>query len=217
MLSHSMRSASLKLWPCILFSLLLGSLLLTACSGSAQVNTPTSVTGNPPVPTTSSSGTAVTPEANIPATSAGYPLHVFFAKSPESNNDPNRVFPVDRNAPNLAVGTFAIQQLILGPTQEEKSKGYYSQLQGIFLGTSDCGADFKLTLNMRALTPEPGTATVRFCRDYTSAGAEAEALIISEITNSLTQFSTIKKVVVLAKNSRCIGDFTGQDKCLQSA
>src|SRR5262249_52165558 len=116
--------------------------------------------------------TATLPAATLPPTTTpvanGAPVLVFFSKIPESLSDATAVFPAERVAPTSAVATFAIQLLIAGPTQEERSKGYFSELNSLFVGPSTCDSaanpthgrpDFTLTMNKKGSTPEPGTAT----------------------------------------------------------
>jgi spore germination protein GerM len=146
------------------------------------------------------------------------PVLVYFSRYPESFNDPTAVFPVQRVAPNSAVATYAIQQLIAGPTSAEAADGYFTELTNVLQlsGPSNCGgADFKLTLDMRGATPQVGTATLQFCRPTVSPGTGADGRIVAEITKTLTQFSTITKVAILNNNGNCFGDESGQDLCLK--
>ena len=202
-------------------------LALTACSGSTTTTSNTtsiSPTTSPVATTTSGpqeTGTTIPPTSLAP-TSAGYPIRVYFSKFPDSANNFTAVFPVDRISPTIAVGTFAIQLLIAGPTPKEWDAGYFSELNSILTGPSNCsaphptgGPDFKLTLNMKGPTPEQGTATVKFCRATMSPGIGADARIQSEINATLKQFTSIKKVVILDKNGHCFGDQSGQDRCLK--
>jgi hypothetical protein len=188
--------------------------LLTACgsssTGAAASPTPTA---SPTVAATSTPGVQ------------GYPLQIFFTKTPDSENSvPVKVFPVNRVSPTQQVETFAIQLLIAGPTPEERAAGYYSELNGLFNGTSQCpslglggvgGPDFTLTLNMKGTTPEPGTATLKFCRVSLSGGIGVDARVLAEINATLLQFATVKKVAVLNIQGHCCGDESGMDRCLQ--
>ncbi|HEY1390818.1 MAG TPA: GerMN domain-containing protein [Ktedonobacterales bacterium] len=152
------------------------------------------------------------------ATATGYPVLVYFSKNPDSYNDPTVVFPVHRTAPDLGVATYAIQQLIAGPTSSEAADGYFTELSTVLQrgGVSSCGGpDFKLTLNMRGTTPETGTATLQFCRQTASPGIGADARIKAEVEKTLTQFSNITKVVILLQIGHCFGDESGADLCLQ--
>jgi hypothetical protein len=148
----------------------------------------------------------------------GYAVKVFFSKHPDSDSDFTKVFPVNRTSPDLGVATYATKQLIAGPTAAEAQAGYFTELTGAINknDASTCGgADFKITLDHRGTTPETGTATLQFCRATTTAGIGADARITSEIKATLTQFSNIKKVVILTKDGNCFGDMSGQNLCLK--
>lgn len=175
-------------------------------------------------------GRSLVPSANAAsimhaATSSGsasYPIKVFFSRSPESFNNSSAVYAVDRTSPTIAVGTFSIQLLIAGPTLSERQAGYFTELNTMLSGPSNCaaplpvgGPDFTLTLNMKGPFPETGTATVKFCRTLGSAGIEADARVSTEINATLKQFANIKKVVILTQDGHCFGDESGKDFCLR--
>jgi hypothetical protein len=159
---------------------------------------------------------AAQPTATTPATT--YPVLVYFSKGQASLDDPSAVFPVPRVSPTPAVATYAMEQLIAGPTPSEKGAGYFTELTTVLHRSepSNCGdADFRLTLDHRGGTPQPGTATLQFCRPTTSPGIGADARITAEITRTLTQFATITTVVILNRNGDCFGDLSGLNRCLQ--
>jgi hypothetical protein len=150
------------------------------------------------------------------ATPATYPVRVYFSKQPNSYNDPTVVFPVQRIAPAADDATYAIQQLIAGPTAAEASAGYFTELTAALTGLSDCnGADFTITRNMRGTTPQAGTATLQFCRATTLPGDMTGPRITAEIDKTLAQFPDITAVVILAQDGHCFDDFSGADRCLQ--
>ena len=161
--------------------------------------------------------------ASTSSTVTSYPIKVFFSKYPVSViTNPSAVYPIPRTSPTIAVGTFSIQLLIAGPTLSEHGAGYFTELNTILSGPSNCsaplpvgGPDFKLTLNMKGPTPETGTATVKFCRSITSPGIGTDARVIAEVNATLKQFSNIKKVVILTQDGHCFGDESGKDLCLQ--
>jgi ubiquinone/menaquinone biosynthesis C-methylase UbiE len=139
-----------------------------------------------------------------------YPVKVFFSKYPESVNTNSLVYAVDRTSPTIAVGTFSLQLLIAGPTLTEQRAGYFTELNTMLSGPSNCsgalpvgGPDFFLTLNKKGSVPETGTATVKFCRSLYSSGIGADARVQAEVTATLKQFSNIKKVVILTKDGHC--------------
>jgi hypothetical protein len=154
------------------------------------------------------------------SSATSYLIKVYFSKFGDQDN--TKVYAFNRFSPSLAVATYAIQSLIAGPTLSERDAGYYSELNSALSGPSSCngshptgGPDFVITLDKKGNVTQTGTATLKFCRTYTSAGIGTDARIISEINASLKQFSNIKKVVILSQNGHCIGDESGQDLCLK--
>jgi hypothetical protein len=154
--------------------------------------------------------------------SSGYPIQVYFPKTSDSTL--THVFPVNRVSPTSAVATFAVQLLIAGPTPQERSAGYYSELNGLFTGGSQCdgaglptlgGPDFTLALNMKGSTTEQGTATVKFCRPTVSPGEGTDARVLAEMRTTLLQFPTITKVAILDVRGQCFGDLSGLNLCLK--
>ena len=202
----------------ILLALLI---MLAACGGLTTPNiTSTSAVVNTTVGQVEAGATL--PQSSPTATDDSYSIKVYFSKFPDSLSNFAAVFPVKRTSPTIAVGTFALQLLIAGPTLQERDKGYFSEWNSILTGPSTCsaphptgGPDFKLTLNMKGPTPEQGTATVQFCRATASPGIGADARIQAEINATLKQFENIKKVVILDKDGHCFGDESGQDQCLK--
>lgn len=149
---------------------------------------------------------------------SGYPVQVFFSKHPETDTNMSAVFPVNRTAPTLGVATYAVQQLIAGPTAAEQQAGYFTDLTRLIKHgePSTCGnADFTITLNTRGTTPEPGTVTLMFCRSINSGGIGDDARILAELRATMTQFDSIKQAVILNKGGDCFGDMSGQNVCLK--
>lgn len=152
----------------------------------------------------------------------GYPVKVYFSKYPDSlTKNFNAVYPVNRVSPTIAVATFSIQLLIAGPTLSEQQAGYFTELNTLLSGPSNCtgsrpvgGPDFTIALNHRGSKPQTGTATLKFCRLALSPGIGADARVTAEINATLKQFSNIKNVVILTKDGHCFGDESGKDHCL---
>lgn len=182
---------------------------LAACSASdtsRNHTTPTATATSPQTPT----------NVGSTATAGSYAVRVFFSKHPDSDNNVATVFPVGRVSPTLGVATYATQQLIAGPTAAEAAQGYYTPLPSSLSGPSNCGgADFQITLDTKGPTPEPGTATLRFCRNTMLAGDLTGAYISAEIKATLTQFPNIHKVVILTSAGSCFDDLSGMNTCLQ--
>ena len=180
--------------------------LLIACSGNLPA----------------SAGAASIVHASTASTATGYPVKVFFSKYPDSvSTNFSTVYAVDRISPTIAVGTFSLQLLIAGPTLSEQQAGYFTELNTMLSGPSNCsaprpvgGPDFTLTLDKKGTVTEPGTATVKFCRSLTSPGIGADARVKAEINATLKHFPNIKKVVILTRDGHCFADESGKDLCL---
>jgi hypothetical protein len=148
--------------------------------------------------------------ACLGGTPSGYKVDVYFSRHPDSDNRPAAVFPVHRTSPTLGVATYAMSQLLAGPTATEAGHGYFTPLQGALSGASACGdADFTITLDQNRDHPETGTATLRFCRDVKGLGDTPSIMARNEINATLTQFPTIKKVIIVYKDGSCFDDMIG--------
>lgn len=202
----------------LLLALTVIILAFSAC-GTTTGGTGSPITTSP----TTRPNAGTTPQATTtPTTITGYQIKVYFSIFPDSLQNYAAVFPVKRVSPTIAVATFAIQLLIAGPTLDERSAGYFSELNSILTGPSTCsapyptgGPDFTLALNKRGTIAEQGTATLRFCRATQSPGIGADARIQAEITTTLTQFTNIKRAVILTSTGHCFGDERGTDACLK--
>jgi hypothetical protein len=153
---------------------------------------------------------------------SSYPIKVYFSNNAGSMTS---VAPVNRVSPTAQVEEFSVQMLIAGPTSEERAAGLFSEFNSAFSGPSTCvsgampvgGPDFTLTLNMKGTTPEQGTATLKLCRPTELAGEGTGFRIGAEITNTLEQFPTVKKVIILNQQGNCWSgvDLRGGNACLQ--
>lgn len=140
-----------------------------------------------------------------PPKNASRIVQVYFARSPESQDDFSKVFPVNRITSREDVSTYVIEEIIEGPTSQEQQNNYYTPL--ILSGESVCqGQDFKLSVRDRV-------ATLLFCKQIVSNGVGDDARIVNSINSSLKQFNTVDRVVILNQNNSCFGDLSGQDKC----
>lgn len=212
--SHALQPRLRRSSRLVQLGVILAIVLLLAACGT------TSAASATPTPTLSP-----TAAATSTPTVQGYPVKVFFTKAPESDSgSPIKVFPVNRVSPTQQVETFAVQLLIAGPSPDERAAGYYSEVDSLLNGTSQCpslgqggvgGPDFTLTLNMKGTTPEPGTATLKFCRATLSGGIGVDMRVLAEINATLLRFPSIKKVAVVTLQGHCFGDESGQDSCLK--
>lgn len=187
---------------CLLFAFVLCACSTTGLSSSANAATMTNV--------------------STASAASGYPVKVYFSKNPTSFSNSLAVFPVNRTSPTLAVATFAIQLLVAGPTLSERQAGYFTELNSMLSGPSNCsaplptgGPDFTLALNKRGTVPQTETATLKFCRDINSPGIGADARVTAEINATLEQFSNIKQVVILTEDGNCFNNELGNNACLK--
>lgn len=56
---------------------------------------------------------------------------------------------------------------------------------------------------------------LKFCRSVVSAGIGDDARIKSSLTATLKQFSSIRSVILLDRNGNCLGDMSGENRCLK--
>jgi Sporulation and spore germination len=189
-------------------------LAMGACATSSGPTSEQGGGGSSATATAAASATTAAATATA-TTAAGYPVKVYFSKHPDSDSSPTAVFPVYRSSPTLGVATYAIEQLIAGPTAAEKTAGYYTELTTSLVGTSSCnGADFTIALDMKGAKHAPGTATLQFCRGTQLAGDLSGARITANISQTLLQFSNITSVVILTQSGHCFNDLKGTDDCL---
>ena len=150
---------------------------------------------------------------------SGIEVKVYFSKHPETDSNVQAVFAVKRVSSTAGVATYAVQQLIAGPTVDEKAQGYFTELTASLTGASNCGADFQITLNTHidphTGTPstQTGTAVLKFCRATQLAGDLVGPRIKAELDATLKQFPTITKTQILTNTGHCFDDASGQDNC----
>jgi len=110
-----------------------------------------------------------------------------------SNLDPeascDKVFPVEREIPKTqAVARAAIEELLKGPTDEEKSQGFFTSINP--------------GVEIQSLTIENGAAKIDFDEqlEFQVGGSCRVAAIRAEITRTLEQFPTVKSVIISINN-----------------
>jgi hypothetical protein len=196
-------------------------LAMSACgSGNSQDNSTVTAT-------TVATNNKATPTAT-PTVEKTYHVKIYFSQTEAGTHSTQSrlssaaiAHPVERITTSNQPSVFALQQLVKGPTPAEQQEGYYSQVEKSLSGPTICttdasgNSDFTLMLNKKGTKDETGTATVKFCRTLTSAGVGTDASIRSEVEETLKQFSTIQKVVILTKDGHCFGDESGSDVCLR--
>ncbi len=200
--------------------LMLFGLIASACAADASVTASGSNTAKSVTPQLTSGSKTAAQASTARQASTTYPVKVYFSRLPLSNTNFDAVFPVDRLSSTSSTGTFAMQQLIAGPNAAESALGYFSEIKDHLVGSSVCppaatNSGFTLSLNTKGSTSEEGTATLKFCQQFASSGVGTDARAIAEINATLRQFSSIKKVVILTRDSHCFGDESGADVCLR--
>jgi len=134
-------------------------------------------------------------------------VKVFLPRNPQSNNNVSYVEPVIRTTRSQNLPRFAVEQLIAGPTRAERQKGWVPAIQ--LKGSSNCGSDFKLSMSK-------GVARLQLCRIMPSAGIGDDARATSSLTATLKQFTNVKSVILLDKDGNCLGDMSGDNRCLSN-
>lgn len=153
----------------------------------------------------SATTTSATPQREV----AAIPLQqikVFFPKNPGQQQNLSYVEPVWRQAQTTSVAQFAIAQIIAGPTRQEQQRGFMAPLT--LRGASNCGKDFSLSITSTI-------ARLKFCRQVVTGGIGDDARILSSLNTTLKQFLTIRSVVILDQSGNCLGDMSGENRCLR--
>ena len=160
---------------------------------------------------TSPSNPATQPSTEQPSEQQApksYDVKVYFSKHPESDDGPGATFPVHRTTDNLGVATFAVSELLKGPTSAEANRGYFTTAR-LRAAASTCGRkDFRLVI-------KDGVATLTFCKPFDHVGSVSDGHAESAIKATLGQFNSIKKIILLNSRGSCEFDLSGQNLCLQ--
>lgn len=144
------------------------------------------------------------PAVSAPAPATLKKVQVFFPK--RDSQDFTYVEPVLRTTSSQGLAQFSIEQLIAGPTSQEKARNLIAPIQ--LKDTSNCGKDFTLSISN-------GVATLRFCKTVLSSGSGDDGRQKSAINATLKQFSTINSVIILDRNGKCLSDQSGENTCLK--
>lgn len=97
----------------------------------------------------------------------------------------NKVFSVEREIPKTqAVARAALEELLKGPTEKEKSDGYFTNIN--------------TGVKVQSLIIENGVAKIDFDErlEYQVGGSCRVAAIRAQITETLKQFSTVSDVII---------------------
>ncbi len=100
-----------------------------------------------------------------------------------SNRDCGLVFPVARSiAETSAIGRASLWQLLLGPTDAERSEGYSSSIPSF--------------ATVRSLVISDGVARVDFSKAVESGGSCRMESIRVQLEKTLRQFETVREIVI---------------------
>lgn len=133
------------------------------------------------------------PDNKIPTGS----VLVYFSRYTDSDTPDEEVYSVERTVYQgqdpLSV---AVDELIAGPSSEEKADGFYG---GIGLsGDSNCdGADYKIQTS-------ESTVTVQFCKNVNDGSVTDSAQSQKQIRSTLSQLTGHGQVVALDKDGKCL-------------
>lgn len=135
-------------------------------------------------------------------------LEIALPRTPKSAQQFAYTELVERQTSRDDAANFIVEEIILGPTEEEKSDGFFTPID--FQGESNCeGADFKLEVESAAKV-----AKVIFCRPLNLQGAGDDIRIQSSIVRSLSLLPEIDSVVILDNTGDCFIDLSGTNACL---
>ncbi|MBN1779420.1 MAG: GerMN domain-containing protein [Candidatus Buchananbacteria bacterium] len=113
-------------------------------------------------------------------------VNVYFGNTDlNKSNDCGAVYSVKRDVPKTtAVARAAVEQLLLGPTEAEKSVGYFTSINP--------------GVKIQKLTIENGTAKIDFSKDLEDqvGGSCRVGNIREQIIQTLKQFASVKGVVI---------------------
>lgn len=112
-------------------------------------------------------------------------VKVFFNSEMDQSFSCNIVFPVEREIEKTpTVGRAAIEELLKGPTAEEKEQGYFSSINS--------------GVKLNSLVIENGIARPDFDEqiEYQLGGSCRVSAISNQIRETLKQFPTVKEVII---------------------
>lgn len=114
-------------------------------------------------------------------------VKLFFSKfSPDNQTDCTTVFPVERTVEKTeGIARLAINLLLQGPTQTEKSQGYSTNInEGVTIKSINIDDEGTLTLDLDKQI------------NYQLGGSCRVTAIRSQLTKTLEQFPTVKNVII---------------------
>lgn len=131
----------------------------------------------------------------------------FFDQEAFINAEMNFIDYVNRTTERSDLATFAVEEIIKGPTTEEQTQGLAATFGDgsliRFIGESNCGnKDFTISIEDR-------NATVRLCREIFINNDNSSGIMRSQIAQTINQFSSVDQTRVLRVSGECADDMAG--------
>lgn len=187
-------------------------------NNSQTKNTPTptpSPTASPTVTSTATPTTNPTVTGTTTPSVKNISIYMFDRAKYDTPNNTDVYTVVNRQTTRADVAAFAIEEIIKGPTAQEKLSNldttFGTNKFVWFTGNSNCnGKDFTVSISSDSI------ATVKFCKQTMLAGDLSGGIVSGQIEKTLKQFATIKKVRVLNSSGNCFDDMRGvsSDQCV---
>lgn len=137
-------------------------------------------------------------------------LDIALPRSPKSAQQFAYTELVSRQTSRDDVARYVVEEIILGPTEDEKSDGFFTPIE--FNGDSNCGGeDFTLEINESS-----AVAKLQFCRPLNTPGPGDDIRIQSSIVRSLSLLPEIASVIILDHTGNCFADLSGSNACLKN-
>jgi hypothetical protein len=207
----------------LLAVLLVGAIALIVWQQTAarnQSSSQSSSLSTTSIPTTTSSATSLTSSSSsvssvsattsttTSAAQATYKIYFADTAKAGASTPAQMLTSVTRKTSRADALTFALEQMIAGPTQSEKAAGLSSTFAGRISGTSNCGgANFVAQI-------QPGqVAQVKFCKQVSGVGSFADGVLLASIGEAAFQFSGVSKVLILDQSGKCLFDESGLEIC----
>lgn len=123
-------------------------------------------------------------------------IKIFYGKNPVSFDSSNIVCSVIRETNSTDLISFALDELIKGPTSEEALEGLYSEIN--LVGESNCaGRDYRYGL-------DDGNLTIQFCKKLDIADEIQSECVIKTVTQSLMAIKSVSSVNILDMNGKLL-------------
>jgi hypothetical protein len=125
-------------------------------------------------------------------------LQVFYSKDPASTTIPKTTFGLARTTSRTDIEMFALENLMSGPSQAERTLGYYTPINMWGTGGPSCNMqNFTLTITNKK-------ADVKMCVSLVLTVPGADQRIKYTLNDTLLQFPTITSVGLKDMSGNCV-------------